>query len=41
MLEAARDVIVLAASHCRADLDNDMAIRRAVGNAIQETGEAA
>ncbi len=41
MLEAARDVALLAAGRGRAELDADMALRRAMVNAIQEIGEAA
>lgn len=41
MLEAARDVIQLAARRQRDDLHSDMQMRRAIVNAIQEIGEAA
>lgn len=41
MLEAARDVVLLAAGHDRDDLNADMALRRALVNATQEIGEAA
>jgi uncharacterized protein with HEPN domain len=41
MLEAARDVVLLAAGRDRGDLHTDMALRRAMVNAIQEIGEAA
>ena len=41
MLEAARDVVVLATGRNQDDLKRDMALRRAMINAIQEVGEAA
>lgn len=40
MLDAARDVVRLAAGRCRDDLALDMPFRRATVNAIQEIGEA-
>lgn len=41
MLEAARDVELLAAGRAKDDLRTDMILRRAIVNAIQEIGEAA
>src|SRR5262245_55311278 len=41
MLNAARDVLRLAAGRNRVDLGTDMPMRRAMVNAIQEIGEAA
>lgn len=41
MLEAARDVVRLAAGRGPGDLRTDMPLRRAMINAIQEIGEAA
>jgi uncharacterized protein with HEPN domain len=41
LLEAARDIVLLATRRERGDLDTDMALRRAIVNAIQEIGEAA
>jgi uncharacterized protein with HEPN domain len=41
MLEAARDVAVIAAGRSIEDLRRDMPMRRALINAIQEIGEAA
>jgi len=41
MLEAARDVELLAAGRAPDDLRTDMILRRAMVNAIQEIGEAA
>jgi uncharacterized protein with HEPN domain len=41
MLEAARDVVRLAAGRKRDELRTDMPLRRAMVNAIQEIGEAA
>lgn len=41
MLEAARDVVTIAAGKTLDDLRSDMTLRRAMVNAIQEIGEAA
>lgn len=41
MLQAARDVVLLATGRSRDDLFTDMVLRRAMINAIQEIGEAA
>jgi uncharacterized protein with HEPN domain len=41
MLEAARDVALIAAGRCKDDLRTDMPMRRAMVNAVQEIGEAA
>ena len=41
MLEAARDVVLLATGKGRGDLRANMTLRRAMINAIQEIGEAA
>lgn len=41
MLDAARDIRAMTAGRVRAEINNDVVLRRALVNAIQEIGEAA